>query len=143
MGNTLYYGVQIPIGMVWHWRWPGPQQPIRAFVSCTIYYTLRVYLNRSRFADALDCSNKELGIFNYVLDFVGLGPYGWLQSTTAGYAPIMGMEVWLGWAHGCCFLAGLQSISNDCYEAAVDGIATFNLTLEYAALWRRRRSLSL
>lgn len=141
MGNTLYYSMQIPISMVLALALAlALNRQIRGIRFLrTIYYMPAV---TSIVVVSLMWQllyNKELGIFNYVLSFVGLGPYGWLQSTTMAMPSIMGMEVWLGLgARMLLFLAGLQSISNDYYEAAaVDGANSWhklwNITLPLLA----------
>jgi len=141
MGNTLYYSLQIPIGMVFALALAlALNRQIRGIRFLrTIYYMPAV---TSIVVVSLMWQllyNKELGIFNYVLSFVGMGPYGWLQSTTMAMPSIMGMEVWLGLgARMLLFLAGLQSISNDYYEAAaVDGAngwhKLWNITLPLLA----------
>lgn len=125
MGNTFYYLAQIPISLVLALMLALVlNRKLRGIkILRTIYYMPAV---TSIVVVALMWQllyNKDLGIFNYLLDFVGLGPYGWLQSTTMAMPSIMGMAVWLGLgARMLLFLAGLQSISNDFYEAAeVDG----------------------
>lgn len=125
MGNTFYYLMQIPISLVLALALAlALNRQLRGIKFLrTIYYMPAV---TSIVVVALMWQllyNKDLGIFNYLLSFVGLGPYGWLQSPTMAMPSIMGMEIWLGLgARMLLFLAGLQSISNDYYEAAdVDG----------------------
>ncbi|MBV7330742.1 sugar ABC transporter permease [Chloroflexi bacterium TSY] len=125
MGNTFYYLLQIPISLVLALALAlALNRKLRGIRFLrTIYYMPAV---TSIVVVALMWQllyNKDLGIFNYLLDFVGLGPYGWLQSPTMAMPSIMGMEIWLGLgARMLLFLAGLQSIPHDFYEAAdVDG----------------------
>ncbi|MCB0064375.1 MAG: sugar ABC transporter permease, partial [Caldilineaceae bacterium] len=125
MKNTFIYVTQIPLGMALALALAlalnRPLKGIRALR--TIYYMPAV---TSIVVVSLMWKllySKDLGIFNYLLSFIGLGPYGFLQSTTMALPSIMAMSIWLGLgARMILFLAGLQSISNDYYEAAdVDG----------------------
>ncbi len=125
MGNTLVYITQIPLGMAIALALAmALNQQIRGIrVLRTIYYMPAV---TSIVVVSLMWKllyNKDLGVFNYLLDFIGLGPYGWLQSPNMAMPSIMAMAVWLGLgARMLLFLAGLQSIPNELYEAAnVDG----------------------
>ncbi|GIP33027.1 carbohydrate ABC transporter permease [Paenibacillus sp. J2TS4] len=63
------------------------------------------------------------GIFNYVLSLFGLGPVKWLTSGTMVMPSLAIVTVWQGLGYYMLFyLAGLQSVSQDLYEAAeLDG----------------------
>ena len=123
--NTFIYVTQIPLGMALALALAlALNRPLKGIKALrTIYYMPAV---TSVVVVSLMWKllyNKDFGIFNYLLSFVGLGPYGFLQSTTMALPSIMGMAIWLGLgARMILFLAGLQSIPNDYYEAAdVDG----------------------
>lgn len=125
MGNTFIYVLQIPLGMAIALALAlALNRSLRGIKALrTIYYMPAV---TSIVVVSLMWKllyNKDLGIFNYLLSFIGFGPYGFLQSTTMALPSIMAMAIWLGLgARMILFLAGLQSISNDYYEAAdVDG----------------------
>ena len=125
MWNTLVYTTQIPISMAISLALAlALNQQLRGIRALrTIYYMPAV---TSIVVVSLMWQllyNKDLGVFNYLLSFVGLGPYGWLQSPTMAMPSIMGMSIWLALgAQMLLFLAGLQSIPNEYYEAAeVDG----------------------
>lgn len=129
MKNTFIYVTEIPIGMVLALLLAlalnRPLKGIRALR--TIYYMPAV---TSIVVVSLMWKllyNKDLGIFNYLLSFVNLGPYGFLQSTSMALPSIMAMTVWLGLgSRMILFLAGLQSIPDEYYEAAdVDGATGF------------------
>jgi len=63
------------------------------------------------------------GLVNYVLGLVGLGPIDWLQDARWAKPAVALVVIWryFGW-NTVIYLAGLQSISTDLYEAArVDG----------------------
>ena len=130
MWNTVIYVLQIPLGIALALALAlALNRPLKGIRYLrTIYYMPAV---TSVVVVSLMWKllyNKDLGIFNYLLDFVGLGPYGFLQSTSGAMPSIMGMAVWLGLgARMLLFLAGLQSIPNDFYEAAdVDGAGRWN-----------------
>jgi multiple sugar transport system permease protein len=70
------------------------------------------------------------GIVNYLLDFIGLGPYGFFQDPDQALASVVLMTSW-GWIgfNSIVYLAALQSIPRELVEAAaIDGagrVATF------------------
>ncbi|MEM7134668.1 MAG: sugar ABC transporter permease [Chloroflexota bacterium] len=130
MWNTVIYVTQIPLGIALALALAlALNRPLKGIRYLrTIYYMPAV---TSVVVVSLMWKllyNKDFGIFNYLFDFVGLGPYGFLQSTAMAMPSIMGMAVWLGLgARMLLFLAGLQSIPNDFYEAAdVDGAGRWN-----------------
>ena len=67
----------------------------------------------------------DKGILNYILESLGLinEPVNWLTSTTTSIFAVMVVTVWKGLGYYMViYLAGLQSISDDLYEAAdIDG----------------------
>jgi arabinogalactan oligomer/maltooligosaccharide transport system permease protein len=67
--------------------------------------------------------NYEYGAVNQLLGMVGLGPYPWLSDPLWNFAAMVITNVWLGVPFMMVIiLGGLQSISNDYYEAAeIDG----------------------
>ncbi len=65
----------------------------------------------------------KAGMLNQVLMFVGVKPVLWLAKPGLAFGSLIGVAVWtqVGW-HACIYLANLQSISQDYYEAAkIDG----------------------
>lgn len=129
MKNTFIYVTEIPIGMVLSLLLAlALNRQLKGIrVLRTIYYMPAV---TSIVVVSLMWKllyNKDLGIFNYLLSFINVGPFGFLQSTTMALPSIMAMTVWLGLgSRMILFLAGLQSIPNDYYEAAdVDGASGF------------------
>jgi multiple sugar transport system permease protein len=67
--------------------------------------------------------NMNHGLINAFLDQMGLGPIGWFESPLAAWCTIVFVSVW-HWTPFVIitFLAALQSISDDLYDAAaVDG----------------------
>ena len=67
--------------------------------------------------------NFEYGAVNQLLGMVGLGPFPWLSDPFWNFAAMIITNVWLGVPFMMVIiLGGLQSISNDYYEAAeIDG----------------------
>ncbi len=70
--------------------------------------------------------NPQFGLLNQMITAISggrLGPYGWLQSSSMAMPAIMIMSIWQGVGFQMViFLAGLQDIPEDLYEAAgIDG----------------------
>lgn len=67
----------------------------------------------------------DQGILNYLLETVGIidGPVHWLTSPTSSIFAVMAVTVWKGLGYYMViYLAGLQAIPSDLYEAAdIDG----------------------
>lgn len=129
MKNTFIYVTEIPIGMILSLLLAlALNRQLKGIrLLRTIYYMPAV---TSIVVVSLMWKllyNKDLGIFNYLLSFINAGPFGFLQSSTMALPSIMAMTVWLGLgSRMILFLAGLQSIPNDYYEAAdVDGASGF------------------
>ncbi|MFD1362148.1 carbohydrate ABC transporter permease [Lentibacillus salinarum] len=74
---------------------------------------------------AWDWVYKEHGLLNYALELAGIisEPVGWLTSTSTALLAVMVVTVWKGLGYYMIiYLAGLQSIPSDLYEAArIDG----------------------
>lgn len=69
------------------------------------------------------------GVLNYVLGFIGLGPYEWLNSSSQVMPSIIIMSVWKSVGYTMViFLAGLTTIPSEFYEAAkVDGASQWKI----------------
>lgn len=67
--------------------------------------------------------DPDFGLFNWALGLVGLGPYPWLNSPATALLALIIMAVWIHIGFQMIiFLAGLQAIPNELYEAAmIDG----------------------
>jgi multiple sugar transport system permease protein len=63
--------------------------------------------------------HRDIGIINYYLEFFRIGPINWLTSKSWALTSVIILDVWknVGMAM-LIFLAGLQGISRDYYEAA-------------------------
>ena len=79
--------------------------------------------------------HPHYGLFNYLLGLVGLGPVDWLGDPAWAMPAIILLAVWKGFGYNMLiFVAGLQSIPEELYEAAaVDGAGArrrfFDITL--------------
>lgn len=67
--------------------------------------------------------NPQYGLLNYALGLVGLGPVNWLGDPTWAMPSIILLAVWKNFGyHMLIFIAGLQAIPDELYEAAeLDG----------------------
>lgn len=74
----------------------------------------------------LSLFGEKYGMLNYALGFVGIGPIDWLGSARWLKPSIAMVTIWQWTGYSMIiFLAGLQSISSELYEAArVDGAST-------------------
>ena len=72
---------------------------------------------------------SETGVFNTILGWVHLGPYGWLQSQRTAMPSLVLEATWANaGATVIIYLAALTGVNSELYEAAsVDG----------ASLWRK------
>jgi len=79
--------------------------------------------------------NPRFGLINEMVGVFGLGPYDWLQSSDSALIAIIIMSIWQGVGFQMIiFLAGLQDIPEDLYEAAgIDG----------ASIWQKFRFVTL
>ena len=70
----------------------------------------------------------DFGIINYLLSLLGLPKVNWLVDPTLAMPSVIIMSVWRGLGFNIVvFLAGLQSIPRDLYEAAeLDGAGGWN-----------------
>ncbi|WP_218001866.1 carbohydrate ABC transporter permease [Microtetraspora malaysiensis] len=72
--------------------------------------------------------NPQTGLANQVLDFFGLPAANWLQDPALVIPTLAGVAVWKGVGYMMVlFLAGLQAIPEERYEAAkIDGASAWN-----------------
>ena len=75
------------------------------------------------------------GVFNFVFSLIGLGPVPWLTSESMAMISVAIVTVWQGLGYYMLiYLAGLQSVPNDLYEAAeIDG----------AGFWRKQWNITI
>jgi multiple sugar transport system permease protein len=74
---------------------------------------------------------RDTGVINYYLSLLGIGPVSWLGSAAWVLPSVIIMDVWKNTGFAMIiFLAGLQSIPKDYYEAArLDGAGALQLFL--------------
>jgi len=79
--------------------------------------------------------HTRYGLFNYALGAIGIGPIDWLGDPHWAMPAIILMAVWKSFGYNMLiFIAGLQAIPEDLYDAAeIDG----------ASAWRRFFSITL
>ncbi len=79
--------------------------------------------------------HPRFGLINYVLGWFGIPPLDWLADTTWALPAIILLSIWKNFGYAMVlFLAGLQSIPPQLYEAArIDG----------AGIWREFRHVTL
>jgi multiple sugar transport system permease protein len=79
--------------------------------------------------------HPEYGLLNYALGVVGVGPVDWLGDPRWAMPAIILLAVWKNFGyHMLIFIAGLQAIPEELYEAAY---------LDGAGPWRRFRHVTL
>ena len=83
--------------------------------------------------------HTRYGLFNYALSYVGIGPIDWLGDPHWAMPAIILMAVWKSFGYNMLiFIAGLQAIPEDLYDAAeIDGASAtrrfFSITLPMLA----------
>ena len=79
--------------------------------------------------------HPKFGIINYILSLVGIASIDWLGDTATAMPAIVLMSVWKSFGYNMIiFIAGLQNIPEDLYEAA---------SIEGATGWQKFRSITL
>ncbi|WP_405770733.1 sugar ABC transporter permease [Streptomyces sp. NBC_00080] len=79
--------------------------------------------------------NGQFGLLNYLLHLVGLGPVDWLSDPTTAKFSVALVAIWRGSGlNVVIFLAALQAIPEDYYEAA---------SLDGAGEWRKILSITV
>ncbi|WP_210161015.1 carbohydrate ABC transporter permease [Microvirga lotononidis] len=124
--NTAYYTiVTVPVGMALslllalfiNRRLPGV-----GFFRTVYYAPVVAPLVTTALVWMLFYS-ETTGLFNYLLALLGFAPKQWLSSSTWAMPSVIVMSIWKGLGFNMViFLAGLQSIPRELYEAAsLDG----------------------
>lgn len=73
--------------------------------------------------------HPRFGMLNYILSFIGLGPFDWLGDPNLSMPAIIILAVWKNFGYNMIiFIAGLQNIPEDLYEAA---------SIEGATAWQQ------
>lgn len=127
--NTIYFaGVSVPLGIVISLLLAVALDRISLKKFYRAAYFLPVVSSMVAIAVVWQfIYNPEYGIMNYVLGWFGIQGPDWLTSTVWAMPAVILTSVWknLGF-NMLIFLAGLQGISDDYYEAAdLDGANTY------------------
>ncbi|QDX91744.1 sugar ABC transporter permease [Brevibacillus laterosporus] len=79
--------------------------------------------------------DPQYGLLNALLEFIGLPAYSWLSDTKSAMISLILVSVWKGVGYNTLvFIAGLQSIPKDLYEAAA---------LDQASKWNTLQKITL
>lgn len=79
--------------------------------------------------------HPRFGIINYILSLIGIAPIDWLGDPSTAMPAIVLMSVWKNFGYNMIiFIAGLQNIPEDLYEAA---------SIEGASGWQKFKSITL
>ena len=139
LGNTLYFvvaGVPLSIGaslgaaLLLHSRLARFKPFFRTALFAPVVTTLVAVAVIWRYL-----FNTRYGLLNYALGGIGIDPIDWLGDPHWAMPAIILFAVWKNFGYNMIiFLAGLQSIPEELYEAArIDG----------ASVWRQFRSVTL
>jgi multiple sugar transport system permease protein len=130
--NTVYFTVgNVPVGLALALGLAiAMNQKIRGIVFFRMTYFLPVV--SSMVAVSLLWSwiyAKDIGILNWLLGKVGIPRIPWLSSTRWAMPSVIVMSIWKSLGYDMVvFLAGLQSIPPELYEAGkIDGAASWRL----------------
>ena len=139
VGNTLYFvlvgaplsiAVSISAALLLHSRLARFKGLFRTALFAPVVTTLVAVAVIWRYL-----FNTRYGLLNYALGGLGLDPIDWLGDPRWAMPAIIVFAVWKNFGYNMIiFLAGLQSIPEELYEAArVDG----------ASIWRQFRHITL
>ena len=79
--------------------------------------------------------HPKFGIINYLLSLIGIAPIDWLGEPSTAMPAIVLMSIWKNFGYNMIiFIAGLQNIPEDLYEAA---------SIEGASEWQQFKSITL
>lgn len=79
--------------------------------------------------------HPRFGLLNYVLGFVGIGPIDWLGDPNLAMPAIILLAVWKNFGYNMIiFIAGLQNIPEELYEAA---------SIEGASAWQQFKNITV
>ncbi len=96
---------------------------VKAFFKASLFVPALTSVVVAGLVFRLMFSESENAVMNQVLQLVGLGPVRWLREDLTGLAALLALAVWR-WTgvNTMYFIAGMQSIPGEYYEAAsIDG----------------------
>ncbi|MBW8351309.1 sugar ABC transporter permease [Bacillus sp. IITD106] len=128
--NTIYFTVvTVPIGIIISlFLAVALNQKIRFIKFYRAAYFLPVISSMVAVAVVWQwIYNPEYGLLNYILSLFGIGGPSWLSDTKWAMPAVMITSIWKGLGFNMLiFLAGIQGISENYYEAAdMDGATWF------------------
>lgn len=135
VGNTVYYTIfAVPIGVfIAFWLALLLNRKMKGVVFFrTIFFLPSVTLGVAIAIVWVWIYHPELGLLNYGLELIGIDGPSWLQSTAWAMPAIIIMNNWVGIGGAMLiYLAGLQAIPEEYYEAATIDGATWLQQLRY------------
>ena len=134
--TTFYTVVSVPIGMLLALALASAlNQQIRGIAWIRTAYFLPLVTSATAIALVWLWIYSPTGLLNNALAIFGVSPKRWIADPTLAMPSIIAMSIWQGLpANVIIFLAGLQAIPSEYYDAAsVDG----------AGRWSRYRSVTL
>ncbi|MEW6652276.1 MAG: sugar ABC transporter permease [Bacteroidota bacterium] len=79
--------------------------------------------------------HPRFGLLNYLLSFVGIGPVDWLGDPNWSMPAIILLVIWKNFGYNMViFIAGLQNIPEELYEAA---------SIEGASVWQQFKNITI
>lgn len=133
--NTFYYaGVAVPTGVfIAFWLALLVNRPMRGvFVFRLIYFLPHVTLTVAAAIVWAWIYHPEFGLINYLLSMLGIQGPNWLFNSNWAMPAIIIMSNWKGVGYAMLiFLAGLQGIPAELYEAAIMDGANSRQQLRY------------
>jgi ABC-type sugar transport system permease subunit/ABC-type glycerol-3-phosphate transport system substrate-binding protein len=127
--NTIVYSLNVPLGMIvslavallMHKRlkWVGFLRTLYFLPSVTSFVAIALVW--------MWIYHPSFGMANFLLQLVGLPPLQWLNSAQTAMISLIIFSIWLGIGYQMViFLAGLQGIPEELYEAArIDGASSW------------------
>jgi len=135
--NTAFYtAVSVPVGLLLALGLASAlNQQIRGIAWIRTAYFLPLVTSATAIALVWLWMYSPTGLLNDILGVFGIPPQRWVSDPTLAMPSIIAMSVWQGLpANVIIFLAGLQAIPSEYYDAAgVDG----------AGRWNRFRQITL
>ncbi len=131
VAGTIPLGVALALGLA-----IALNQPIRGRLTFRTVYFLPIVSSTVSIAVLWGwIYNTQVGILNYLLSLVGIDRVPWITSEEWAMPAVVIMSVWQSLGYNMIlFLAGLQAIPQDYYEAA---------SLDGASAWKRFWNITL
>lgn len=132
--NTLYYvGFSVPLGVI-----AGFTLALLLNVKIRFQGTFRTLFYLPAVVPTVAATllwtwlfDTRNGLINYALGLVGIAPVRWLTSPDHAKNALIIMSLWTIGSSMVIYLAGLQNIPEDLYEAAeIDGASSLRKTID-------------